>query len=81
MWGLAIGRIQGRDAPVTADTAAETESGKGDGGADCEAGGVGAEEERGVRAGARTVEECGDGGCEAYQIEVMGLTAFLFFFV
>ena len=71
MWGLATGRVPRRDGSAEAGKATEAESGKGDGRADCEAGGVGSEEERGVRAGAGEVEECGDGGCETYQVEVM----------
>lgn len=71
MWGLVTGWLQRCDGQATAGEAAETESGEGDGRADCEEGRVGEEEERGVRAGARKIEECGDGGCEAYKIEMM----------
>ena len=71
MWGLATGWVPRRDGQAEAGEAAEAESGEDDGRADCEAGGVGSEEERGVRAGAGEVEECGDGGCETDQVEVM----------
>lgn len=32
---------------------------------------MGKEEERGVRAGAWETEECWDGSCEAYKVEMM----------
>ena len=70
MWGFVTRRLPRCHGQVEAGEAAETESGEGDGGADCEEGRVGSEEAGGVRAGAGETEERGDGCCEAYKVEM-----------
>ena len=72
MWRLVTRWVPRCDGSAETGQAAETESGEGDGRADCEAGGVGSEEEGGVRVGAWKIKERGDGGCEAYEVAMMG---------
>ena len=80
MWRLVTGWVPGRDGQAEAGEAAKTESGEDDGRADCEEGGVGSEEERCVRAGAGKVEERGDGGGEAYTVEMSDVCVYILFF-
>ena len=80
MWGPAPGRVPGCDGQAAGGQAAETTSGKKDGRAGGEEGGVGGEEEGGVRVGAGKIEECRDGGCEAYQVEVMDFVSSFFLY-
>ena len=81
MRGLVAGRVPRCDGSAQAGAAAEAESGAVDGRADCEAGGVGKEEAGRVRARAGQIEECGGGGGEAYQVEVMGGSLSTLFFL
>ena len=69
-----------REARRQKRQAAKTTGGKEDGRADREEGGVGGEEEGGVRVGAGKAEECRDGGCQAYQVEVTDFVYIFYYF-